>query len=138
MAPGVQKRISVTSPASIDSEYKQLHTVSSIDQSGSNRVLYFCKNLHSSYHGSLDHTDIKNKEIIYDFVGISHKTMSCSTTGRRGVSKDRDTVVKFPSAAYFRHFERGFQKNGHRGGVDVLESHLTDYLLRFGTKEDKF
>ncbi len=116
-----QRRKKSANSFPIGPDYSSISKVTTIDQTGSQRLQYICKNLHSSPHGSIDKSDIRNKNAIYDFVGITHKTLSAKTTGRRGVSTDGDVTVAFSSAAHFRNIESKLIRSGHLGGLIHLK-----------------
>ena len=108
-----QKRKKSANSYPIGPDYSTISKVTTIDQSGSQRLQYICKNLHSSPHGSIDKSDIRNKNAMYDFVGITHKTLSAKSTGPRGVSTDGDVTVAFSTAAHFRNIESRLIRSGH-------------------------
>ena len=134
---GVQKRKKAVSLIPIGSDYSKITHVTTIDQSGCHRFQYLCKNLHACYHGSIAKSDIVNNNVIYDFVGIGHKTLSATTTGARGISKDGDVVVAFYTAAYFRNLDCKLRSRGFIGGLVALERNLTHHLLAGGDKDKK-
>jgi len=129
----VQKRNKAATSCPIGPDYSTISKVTTIDQSGSHRLQYISKNLHISPHGSIDKTDIRNNDAIYDFLGISHKTLSTKTTGVKGVSRDGDIIVAFSNAAHFRNIESRLTRLGHFGGIYSLERNLAAHIMAYGT-----
>ena len=132
---GVQKRKKAINTNPIGSDYRNIQKVTTIDQANSARLIYLCKNLHSRYHGSIHHSDITNKKIIYQFVGIPHKTLAQKTTGPRAVAKDDDVIAAFPNAAYFRNLTTDLLKGGHND-LSTFENKLAAYIMEHGTTRD--
>ena len=132
---GVQKRKQASSISPIGSDYSKIASVTTIDQTDSHRLLYLCKNLHACCHGSIDKSDMTTKNIVYDYVGIAHKTLSGAAAGTRGISKDGDVVVAFPTAAYFRNLDRKLQSRGFMGGLLTFEKNLSQHILACGVND---
>lgn len=105
-ALGRQKRIKSSSTNPIGKDLPFIRSVTTIDQTGSPRVVYTCTDLHSRHHGSIHHKDISNQNILYESVGIINKTLSLASTGPRCVAKHDDVIVAFEGAAYFKNLRK--------------------------------
>jgi len=129
---GVKQRKKAASTIPIGVDYSTILKVTTIDQSGSRRLQYLCKNLHACHHGSIHKSDIGNKEVIYDFVGTSHKILSTIANRARGGWKDGDVVVAFFIAVYFRNIKSQLQSRGFVEGLITLETYLAEHMLALG------
>ena len=83
----------------------------------------------------MDTSDIPNKNVIYNFVGIGHTLLSSHSTGSTGVSRDGDVSVAFSTSAYFCYIQITLQRRGFCGGLDSLEMNLTQILLSHGVRD---
>ena len=83
----------------------------------------------------MDTSDIPNKNVIYNFVGIGHTLQSSHSTGSTGVSRDGDVIVAFSTSAYFRYIQITLQRQGFCGGLDSLEMNLAQILLSHGVRD---
>ena len=132
---GQQKRKKSACESPLGSDYRTIRNVTTIDQSGSPRLIYLCQNLHSNFHGSMHTADIESINVILDYVGIQHRVLSPHTTKSRGVSRDGDVTVAFSTSAYFRNMEITLQKRGFYGGLDCLETSVALDLLSHGVRD---
>ena len=132
---GEQKRKKSSCESPLGSDYQTISNVTTIDQSGSPRLIYLCQNLHSNFHGSMQTAEIESNNVILEFVGIGHTVLSPHTTTSRGVSRDEDVTVAFSTAAYFRNMEITLQKRGFCGGLDGLEMSVALDLLSHGVTD---
>ena len=132
-----QKRKKNATTCPIGPDYATISNVTTIDQSGTQRLQYVAKNLHIRPHGSINQTDIHTNDVLYDFIGISHKTLSAKSTGVRGVSRDGDITVAFSNAKHFINIESRLTRLGHFGGLDTLERNLADFILANGITLDR-
>ena len=57
---GQQKRKKSARKSPLGSDYRTISNVTTIDQSGSPRLIYLCQNLHSNFHGSMHTADIES------------------------------------------------------------------------------
>ena len=117
---GKQKRKKAACKSPLGSDYAKIRKVTTINQSRSSRLQYHCQNLHSNFHGSMDTSNIPNKNVIYNFVGIGHTLLSSHSTGSTGVSRDGDVIIAFSTSAYFRNIQITLQWRGFCGGLDSL------------------
>ena len=134
-ALGRQKRIKSSSTNPLGNDLPTIRSVTTIDQTGSPRLIYTCTDLHSRHHGSIHHKDIANKNILYEAVGISNKTLSLSSTGRRCVAKHDDVTVAFEGAAYFKNLRKVMSS---KCKVDLahFEYSLASHVLSCGKTRD--
>ncbi len=132
-----QKRKKNATTRPIGPDYPTISNVTTIDQSGTQRLQYVAKNLHIRPHGSINQSDMRINNVLYDFIGISHKTLSAKSTGVRGVSRDGDITVAFSHAKHFINIESRLTRIGHFGGLDTLERNLADYILANGISLDR-
>ena len=132
---GQKKRKKSACKSPLGSDYRTISNVTTIDQSGSPRLIYLCQNLHSNFHGSMHTADIESTNVILDYVGIRHRVLSPHTTKSRGVSRDGDVTVAFSTSAYFRNMEITLQKQGFCGGLDCLERSVALDLLSHGVRD---
>ena len=120
----------------IGDDYALLREVVTINQSGSNRLIYLSKNLHSRYHGSIDTTEIPIKGVLYDFAGIEHKTLSKAATGRSGVARHNDICVAFSNSSLFSKLDYDLHRKGHIVGLHGLQAILLSHIIVHGEVTD--
>ena len=106
IALGRQKRVNSKHPHPISNELVNIQSVTTIDQTGSIRLLYSCTDLHSRPHGSIHHKDIRNKNTLYQSLGIKHKTLSTAQCGPRRVLSYEDVTVAFDGAAFMKYLRK--------------------------------
>jgi hypothetical protein len=53
----------------------------------------------------------------------------------RGVSRDADVVVAFPSAAHFRNLDSRLKCEGYCAGLDSFESSIAHHVMDYGTTD---
>ena len=80
---------------------------------GCSRLIYVCKHLHAHLHGSINHTDITNNGIIYQFVGIMNTTLSLTTIEPSCVAKDGDVIVAFDNAIFLKRLRKAIFACGY-------------------------
>ena len=83
----------------------------------------------------MDTSDIPNKNVIYNFVGIGHMLLSSHSTGSTGVSRDSDIIVAFSISAYFGNIQITQQRRGFCGGLDSLEMNLAQILQSHSVRD---
>ena len=106
IALGRQKRVNSKHPHPICNELSNIRSVTTIDQTGSIRLLYSCTDLHSRPHGSIHHKDIRNKNTLYQSLGIKHKTLSTAECGPRRVLSYEDVTVAFDGAPVMKNLTK--------------------------------
>ena len=101
-----ENKAACTSP--IGAGFSKIDKVTTIDQTVCSCLSYVCKDLHARLHGFINHTDIINNGIIYQFVGITNTTLSLTTTGPSCVAKDDDAMVAFDNAVFLNASARPY------------------------------
>ena len=135
IALGRQKRVNSSHPHPICLELSNIRSVTTIDQTGSDRILYTCTDLHSRPHGSIHHNDISNKTILYESLGIKHKTLSLAISGPRRVLKHEDVIVAFEGAACIKNLRRAlFSKC--KVELNHFEKSFASHVLSRGKTRD--
>ena len=130
-----QKRLTPSHPHPISHELSNIRSVTTIDQTGSDRLLYTCTDLHSRPHGSIHHNDISNKNVLYQSLGINHKILSIARSGPRRVSKHDDVTVAFDGAAFMKNLRRAlFSKC--KVELSSFEKSFTRHVLSRGKTRD--
>ena len=132
---GYQKRIKSTTTVPIGSDYSTICNITTIDQTGSSRLIYTCNDLHARHHGSIHQRDIQNHDLIHQHVGISSKIISIYTTGASFVAKHNDVTVAFDGAAFFKTLRKDmFQYD--KSDLPKFEESLGRQLLQLGKTRD--
>ena len=123
---GRQNRTTASCNKPLGSDYNEIQTFTSINQSDCDNMIYVVSDLHARHHGSMSHHDLDTTNILLDFIEAEHSEINKTKAGKTGVMKKNGIIAAFPASSILTDLENNLQFGGTRRFHHDLLSFMLD------------
>ena len=122
-----------TNDKQIGNDYSQIKSNTTLIQNHSEAMMYYGRDFHARWHGSLDLSDEPSRSFLLDYIGVESHTVTSKTAGRTGISIKGDVFVAYNNSAHLRRMDAKLTC----GGLCRLHSELSSELISGGVADQR-